>query len=268
MNNLESLQSLSKRIDRVLERLVLRRADQVLCVTEELAEDFQRLYPFTLKKKPLVIPNGYDQEEFDHVVQGTTRDHRFTITYSGDFYGERNPLPFLIAISELIQGKKMAAEDISIRFVGSCEAGNGRLLREEIDKLGLGNIVEVTGRLPRGQALRYIVDSDVLLIIQVETELQIPVKFYEYLASGKPILALTDEGATKNIVLRTGSGIVVDPGNIPGIKESIQYLYEEWKKKEAMTSAQSRWKIYERKSLTGEFAKLLDQSLCELLRSP
>lgn len=256
----ELISTLSRVVGRTLEKLVLQKADQLLCVTEELAEDFQQQYPSLLKRRPIVIPNGYDQDEFDRVMKGKRSDHRFTITYSGDFYGERNPYPFLRAISELIHERKVTPEDLSIRFVGSYEIGDSKGLQEEIIRLGLKDVVEMTGRLPREEALRYVVDSDALLLIQMGTKLQIPVKYYEYLATGKPMLVLTDEGATKRSVLKDRSGIINHPENILEIKESIQSLYNNWKKKYMITSSSSHWKVYERKRLTGEFAKVIDQT--------
>jgi hypothetical protein len=54
-----------------------------------------------------------------------------------------------------------------------------------------------------------MLDASALLILQPVTTVAIPAKLYEYLAAGRPILALAEpDGDTAELVLRSGRGIV------------------------------------------------------------
>jgi glycosyltransferase involved in cell wall biosynthesis len=61
-------------------------------------------------------------------------------------------------------------------------------------------------------------EADVLLLIQGGGfHMQVPSKAYEYLAMGRPILAITGDGATADLVRTSPIGRVVPPGDEEGI---------------------------------------------------
>lgn len=51
------------RLDALAERLLLRTADRIICVHEAMADDVARLHP-RAASRCVVIPNGYDPEDF------------------------------------------------------------------------------------------------------------------------------------------------------------------------------------------------------------
>ena len=58
--------------------------------------------------------------------------------------------------------------------------------------------------------MRYLRAADVLLLLNQDgTVLQIPGKFYDYLAAGSPILALSTNEETNRIVEENGAGVAV-----------------------------------------------------------
>jgi glycosyltransferase involved in cell wall biosynthesis len=249
LNSLESSHFISKRISRFLEQKILQEADSILCVTDELADSFNEMYTNRFKNKMNVIPNGYDQEELNRIQKYERNNHRFTITFSGEFYGSpQNEIPF---------------DDLLVRFVGSCESLEYKPLREILAEMRLTDLVVTTGHLQRQEALKYVIDSDVLLLVPVETKLQIPVKLYEYLAAGRPILAIAGEGAIKNLLLQTGTGLVIQPDDITGLKDAVKTLYYQWKMNKCFRQDSNIVQTYERKKLTAQFSKLLEQSLFE-----
>jgi glycosyltransferase involved in cell wall biosynthesis len=74
--------------------------------------------------------------------------------------------------------------------------------------------------------LQYLAESDVLVVIQPGTHLQVPVKLYEYMPFRKPILALAPAGALRTIIEDGGLGLVVTPDDPDAIEDAICHLYE------------------------------------------
>src|SRR5208283_3899068 len=57
------------------------------------------------------------------------------------------------------------------------------------------------------QASRFLSQADLLLVFQGGHRAQIPLKFYEYLSTGKPIFAVSQEGALSELMAQTGMGV-------------------------------------------------------------
>ena len=64
--------------------------------------------------------------------------------------------------------------------------------------------------------------ADALLLIQPETDLQIPAKLFEYIYTGKPILAIAEENSATHQILEKGNlGILAPSKNIEAIEKAI-----------------------------------------------
>jgi glycosyltransferase involved in cell wall biosynthesis len=87
-------------------------------------------------------------------------------------------------------------------------------------------VIEILPRIPRDQAQSEMRKADVLLIIQGQHPTAIPAKFFEYLLTGKPILALVGPGALHDIVLQTKSGCVANPSDQREIEVAIQKVLQ------------------------------------------
>lgn len=95
-----------------------------------------------------------------------------------------------------------------------------------VEHYKLNEIINTHEFMPHKEALQETVKADVLLLMQNSPKagLQIPAKVFEYFYIKKPILSLSPDGATSNIIRQTDSGFVVDPENIEKIKEKIMEL--------------------------------------------
>jgi hypothetical protein len=85
------------------------------------------------------------------------------------------------------------------------------------------------GRLSHFETLRRLLQSDLLLLLSEKQLVEIPGKTFEYLKTGRPILALTYEGAVATLLLRTGDAWVVSPDDQPGIVNAARECYHFWK---------------------------------------
>ena len=196
-------------------RLVAHQADAVTCVSEAIADEIRGLEP---TGRVRVISNGCDFDDFEGLEYAPAP--RFRITHTGSFFGKRDPRPFL----EAFRGANL---DAVARFVGDFRSSD----REWAETLGLGDRLELVDYLPRAESLRLQRDSEALLLLVPDAEGRgkgvLSGKVYEYLAAGRPILAVVPpDGAAAALVRDTGAGVVVAPDDVDGIRTALVGLHE------------------------------------------
>jgi glycosyltransferase involved in cell wall biosynthesis len=216
--------SLSDRIVARMERSLVRNADRVVNVTPAVTQSYAERYPEVPGSKWMTITNGFDLEEFQG-LGAVTQAQRFTISYVGGFDFQRSPILLLEAVAALIAEGKVDRDRMTVRFVGRCEYANGQPLAATIHELGLDGVAEIVPMLPRPEALRELLRSHVLLLLSGVQRLSVAAKVYEYLASGRPILAITGEGRAADIVRGAGAGRVVAPDDLQGAKDAVAHWY-------------------------------------------
>lgn len=213
-----------------LERYVVKNADFVIANTEELSNNLQEVWGLPPRKLD-VITCGFDRADFkDTFSNKQDRNDKFTITHIGTFYWIRTPKSFLEAIFSLLERGLLKADQLRINFIGSLEIEEPELLAmiEELDALG---VLKQEQWVPHEEAIRYLFQSDLLLLIQPQTRIQIPAKLYEYICTRKPILALTEtDGAVGNIIRKGNWGQCLEVDDQQGIANSILQYYELFQK--------------------------------------
>ena len=194
-------------------RLVARSADAVSCVSEAIAEEVRSLEP----RGPVVtIPNGCDFDDFAGLAYRP--GERFRITHTGSFFGKRDPRPFLQALHD-------SGLDAVARFLGDFRSSD----REWAAELGLGDRLELIPYAPRVESLELQRDSEALLLLIPEAGGRgkgvLSGKVFEYLASGRPILAaVPPDGAAAELIRETGAGVVVPPDDVDALKAALVEL--------------------------------------------
>ena len=191
-------------------KLVARRADAVTCVSEAIAEEVRGL---GARGAVRVISNGCDFDDFAGLEYVPGK--RFRITHTGSFFGKRDPRPFLEAF-------KQANLDAVARFVGDFRSTD----REWAEALDLGDRLELVPYAPRGESLRLQRDSEALLLLVPDAGGRgkgvLSGKVFEYIAAGRPILAVVPpDGAAAALVRETGAGVVVAPDDVEGIRAAL-----------------------------------------------
>ena len=244
-----------KKIEQFLERKVIHSADRVVANTDDSRKVFLRDYPQIDSKKFVAITNGFDVEDFDQCLFQEVKEDRFCITYAGNFYGGRNPRSFFAALSELFQERPELRGKFAVNLVGSFEPSIVQL----VESYNLNGIVKTMPYQTHKRCLEILCGSDVLLLIDSpDFSVSIPGKTFEYLRTGKPILALVPEGATARLLRESGVDTIVHPGDIVGIKEILLDIYERFKNGNLAGPTNFDEKIYDRRYLTGKLAAVFD----------
>jgi glycosyltransferase involved in cell wall biosynthesis len=212
-----------------IEAYALNNAEACVFTSPRSCADYKRKYPLNAHKC-VVIENGYDEEVFSSIVP--RKDHvvgeQMIFLHSGIIYpDERNPGPLFRAIRELLEENQLPSGSIKIRF---------RAARHEVEVMSLvkryelEGIVECLPPVAYAAAILEMLEADVLLVLQGrQFNSQVPAKIYEYLRTGRPLLALIDrEGDTRRAVEQYDGVAIADIESTSEIKKKIFDLYQGW----------------------------------------
>ncbi|MBP7507638.1 MAG: glycosyltransferase family 4 protein [Prolixibacteraceae bacterium] len=186
-------------VDRCYERNVITAADMLITVSEDLKRIFSTKDKNNRPEKIHVIQNGFDEEDFKTEVKPEAG--KKIITYTGTISENYDIEGFVNAVNKL---EKSIRDKIKIQFIGNVS----EIIREKIQRTETE--VEFIGYIPHNEAIENMLKSSMLLLIipNVENNKGIVTgKFFEYLASGKPVLAIGPKGGDlETIIAETNCG--------------------------------------------------------------
>ena len=250
-----------RKIHRSIEAKVVRDADLVVFTTEGTRRMYAARYPTIDASKWVVLPNGYDEESFAKLEAlptqtGVVHGSRLTLVHSGILYPvERDPQPFFAALSAL--KKRGAINAQSLRVVLRA-TGHDAAIRPMVERYKIEDLVTLVPAIPYEQALCEMMESSGLLLFQAANcNHQIPAKLYEYMRSGRPIMALTDERGDTAATLRSvGIGTVANLADAQDIESKMADFLELLRSETAPIVARQVAQRFSRQSRTRELAGL------------
>lgn len=208
---------LYRKFNSILEKKVLDNADSVVCVSEVDCRNFSILANNSDKVE--VIHNGFDHDNFPNFGKIVNfKSDKFTILYTGNFSSTRKPDNFINAIRKLIDENKIDERLIEVIFAGS---SLDRFLPDYpfIDNVGYIEHSNLENLRNKSHLLLLLQDSSISTIGDYSG------KIFEYIASGIPILAITNPNSVVvNLVNSTKTGITVD-SDVISISRIILKLY-------------------------------------------
>ncbi len=191
---------------RWIEDRIARHAERVIYTAPGARIYYESHYGERIASKGRAIPNGYDEAMFKRAeasaARRTARDAGpLKLLHSGILYpSERDPRPLFEALSELKAAGEIAAATLRVTFRGS---GHEAYYQPMLRDYALEDIVELLPPVGYQEAVEEMLTADALLLVQAgNCNFQVPAKLYEYLRSGRPILAITDEAGDTAQILR------------------------------------------------------------------
>jgi glycosyltransferase involved in cell wall biosynthesis len=182
--------ALQHRLDERLERRWLGEADAVVCVSEPAAADLRGRGI----ADPLLVPNGWDPDSAPdpggHAKGAASQldPERVSLVYTGRFgtYG-RNPAGLVEALGRFAREDPATAGRLELAIAGPLTEAERGLFARDVSPAR----ISLLGTLPRERALALQHAADALLLLAQPTRSQLAnFKLFEYLATGRPILAL------------------------------------------------------------------------------
>jgi glycosyltransferase involved in cell wall biosynthesis len=199
-------------MNKLLESRCVRKADRVICNTEWLRRDFIRFYPKLPQQKFVTLTNGFEDSSPPANASARPRS-RLLFLHLGSIYALRRIDTFCAAVNSLVKCQRIDPATFKIVFLGDIEASHAAAARMAAPELFRQGCIEFRARVSRPEAQQSLWEADVLLLFQGSHCLQIPAKFYEYLPTGRPILAVAQKGALTDVLDETEAGIWAEPEN-------------------------------------------------------
>jgi len=200
---------LQKNID--LEKKMLEYADAVTATSDFIKEGIVKNNYFKADKT-FVVTNGIEQElqwvDADY-KELLLNENKFNITYTGAFYGDRQPFSFLEGLKLFIDEHPDWKNKIQFNIIGNLDPSKNIL--KYCRRIGLEPNLNEIGLVQYRNAMEYLKQSDLLLLVNGqndESKIFIPGKLFDYLATIKPIM-FVGEGQPAEIISEINSGETV-----------------------------------------------------------
>ncbi len=258
-------------LERRLEGAALRSADRVVLVTDRMAAAFRAQYPEVPSECFTVVSNGFDPAQFLAATAPRSESEHWTVLHAGALYYGRSLSRLLDAARRLIDSNKAFKAQFRLNLLGTLDSR----AQAELASSGLNQHVQIQGHVNHAEALAAMSAADVLLLVANTTpgaEATVPGKLFEYLAMGRPILAVAPlDSSTADILAQTGGGWLVPAGDPEAIACTLDQAFTEHRAGYPKRSNPTEVARFDRSVLTGNHAQVLDEAMnkdCGAARRP
>ncbi len=203
-----------------LERSVVRRADAVTAATRPIADDLRTRHGVEVEH----VPNAWDPDLEPPAPAEPAANGHIRLVHTGMISGGwgRDPRALFAGLHRLLDEQPELRERVRLVIAGGLSETDTRLIERE----KLGGIVTNVGYVPRDEALRMQRAADTLILVTSGHAGEATGKVYEYLAAGRPILALAAGNEAARIVEETGTGVAVDPSDGEAVLAALRAAVE------------------------------------------
>jgi len=265
-------------------RRSLRLADHIILVTPAAKMAFEKTFRIP-EDRLTCITNGFSESDFQKTMSnpmkgtinivrtggiailasrgGCKRLFGFSPYKGGVERQGRSPLYFLEALEKVCEQQPSLRECLRVYLVGVVS----KYGRQAIAKSNVSDLIEVTGYLPHSECLRYTRNASILVLNMQSVPgghrlLTVRGQTYEYMASGKPVLACVPEGDVADFIRAAGTGFVCHPTDVKQIAHTLSNLIGQHQNGGIKTNWNRCFVAqFERKHLTKRLATVFDTAI-------
>ena len=217
-------------ITKLSEKFCYKHAKKIVAVTRGIKREIIRMYNIP-DEKVVVIENGANTDLFKPIDQKEAKKElKLQDTNYVCFVGSLVPWQ---GVEYLIQAAPLILKHSDTKFL---IVGDGIMKRKLIEltyKIGVADKFIFTGQVPYEDVPKYINASDVCVVYKIPLKSGYsPLKLYEYMACGKPVVASKVEGF--EILEQNKAGILVEPENPEELAKVIIKLLKDEKLRKKM----------------------------------
>jgi glycosyltransferase involved in cell wall biosynthesis len=171
---------------RAIERRIVAQAAGLVTVSEGMTRHFRERFQLASDRIVTVL-NGFDESALALVHDSRSAAHRpFTLCYSGSVYAAYDVSPVARAIRRLADSGTITPT--TFRFLTL-----GNFPRDALAAAGVAEFHDREGFVPREQMFERFGEVDAFLVIEnggYHATMGYPVKVFDYLLTGKPVLGV------------------------------------------------------------------------------
>lgn len=202
---------LSDRIELAIDRILLRQASAVTVISDPMKTYYDAMHPSVT-----CVENGYDGEMFDKVHSALTgaeskggESSVSVMRYLGTITRDRIPFNLIAALEQAAAGATQAAPFIRVEFFGDT-----RLLEDYVTRHHPGLLrgwLAFLPSVPYTKSIEMMLTADALFFIEtsdlssLSARGVLTTKLFEYLASGRQIIAEIDDATLAASYIRQAS---------------------------------------------------------------
>lgn len=215
-------------IFRNLTKKILEKADLITVVSKNMKESYSELLGSCGEKKVVFIPNGFDPEDYSNKILNEFNKNTsvYKIVYTGSLYPNTGEIKPFIKVLALLRKSKLS-KDLCFTYCGK----DYDEVLSSFKSFELEDILDNRGLVSREESLKIQSEADLLLLISYTGDDEkegngiITGKFYEYMASGKPVLVIgTKNWEMKEVIESDGVSRVFEKTQIKEMADYIQNL--------------------------------------------
>jgi len=274
-----------RRLELGLMRRLLGTAAAIIMSTPEAQRRLRAAFPEFAEKVVVAIPNGFDAAGFaaDPPVRS---DDTFRIVHTGYLHTDlgqhqrrsaplrqllggavdgvdilgRSHLFLIDAVERVRRLRPDIGERLEVVFAGVLSERDLAVARRSPASRTLGFVAhDESLRLTRSADLLFLPMHDLPVGTRATV---VPSKTYEYLASGRPILAAVPDGDARDLLAAAGTALLCRPRDVDGIAAAIVEAYERSRSGEQTPAPPAELlQRYDYHHLARELAGVFDQLL-------
>jgi glycosyltransferase involved in cell wall biosynthesis len=270
--------TLHARLERQAMGSVLRHADAIVMNTPEAAARLCSTFPELATKRITSIVNGYDAADFEGAAP-PRQDRSFRIVHTGSLHqwaarrslvrrvlgGEMDGVNVLTrsllylgqALEQLLRERPELRNRMELHLAG-------RLTDADRQVIAGSPILREHGFLPHDETIDLMRSADLLFLPMHDVPpgrrvAIVPCKTYEYLGSGRPILAAVPDGDARDFLAAAGNAFLARPDDASALKRGICTFLAQAERREAPTPPDPALLArLERRALTADLVQFLD----------
>jgi glycosyltransferase involved in cell wall biosynthesis len=182
------------------EARALRSAAAVVCVTDGMADRLLELHPW-LSGRLHVLPNGFPPSLLSMRRDRDDSRERVSFIHAGALFADRSARELIAAASD-----SRLRDRVQLVIHGNVDAASERAIEQADRSLE----IEIVPPLDWDASLARVAQADVAVVIVppgIGDDVALPVKLFEALALGLPVLCLSDGGGAEQLLRELGQGI-------------------------------------------------------------
>ena len=209
-------------VNRAQERSVAMLADRLCFTTEKTQELVLKKYSPEVQKKGMSVPHCFAPELYPECEPFADGMH---LVHVGSFYGRHNPVNFFKGMAAFLKKEPRFKASLKAHFVGLGEGKYGGLAKE----LGIRENLEFVERVPYLESLAWMKRATVLFSVDVVKNSLLS-KLPDYVGSGRPLLAVSDEGSPTWRYVEKLRGLTARQSEPAEIAFALERLALAWEK--------------------------------------
>ncbi len=239
-----------------MEASVTGGADLVIAASRTHADQLAAL-SCARPRRLLHLPNGF--EPAPAATEAAAGSAQFKLAFTGTLSLMEDAGTLLAALARVLEADPAAREQLRVDLAGPYD----RDWESRAAARGLGGVVRFLGPLAHAAARALQLGADALLLWKPHGagyRTMVPGKLYEYLDTGRPILALLPLGDEAAELVRRSGGWVGSPGGAEPLAAEIAARLARWRVSGRERSNRPDWlESHTRGALAGRLASELDE---------